>query len=96
MEKIVSKIPRNSDYEVWNIGEHNREFTNKCLVPFVLCDENYHVTHTIYLRVECVEDAEILLNAACIGSRKEWESYTGEYRKEAVQKAVPIIEKYLI
>ena len=92
---VVNEIIKNSEWEVWNIGEHNRENTNKCLVPFVRCDENLHVIETVYLKVDSVEDAEALMNAAHLGYRRNWHRVRQARRKVLAQKGLAVLEKYL-
>lgn len=92
---IVNTIEKNSDFDLWHIGENNRENTNKCLVPFVTCDENYHVVDTVYLKVASVEEAETLMKMSGYG-RRSWCKIRRKGRKEIAQKAIEILNKYLV
>lgn len=93
--KIVNTIEKNSDFDLWHIGEHNRENTNKCLVPFVTCDENYHIIEKVYLKVATVEEAETLMKMSGY-DRRNWCRIRRKSKKEIAKRAIEVLNKYLI
>lgn len=91
---IINNLPKKSKWDVWNV--HPDEYLSSCVVPLVRCDENYHVLDTVYLKVDTPEEVKTLMSAAAVGNRRRWPKYNKQYRRETVQRAADIIEKYYI
>lgn len=91
---IINNLPKKSKWDVWNV--HPDEYLSSCVVPLVRCDENYHVLDTVYLKVDTPEEVKTLMSAAAVGNRRRWPKYSKQYRRETVQRAADIIEKYYI
>lgn len=91
---IINNLPEKSKWDVWNV--HPDEYLSSCVVPLVRCDENYHVLDTVYLKVDTPEEVKTLMSAAAVGNRRRWPKYSKQYRRETVQRAADIIEKYYI
>lgn len=91
---IITNLPKKSALDVWNV--HPDEYLSSCVVPLVRCDKNCHVLDTVYLKVDTPEEVKILMSAAAIGNRRRWPKYNKQYRRETVQRAADIIEKYYI
>lgn len=91
---IINNLPKKSKWDVWNV--HPEEYLSSCVVPLVRCDENYHVLDTVYLKVGTPEEVKTLMSAAAVGNRRRWPKYSKQYRRETVQRAADIIEKYYI
>ena len=91
---IINNLPKKSKWDVWNV--HPDEYLSSCVVPLVRCDENYHVLDTVYLKVGTPEEVKTLMSAAAVGNRRRWPKYSKQYRRETVQRAADIIEKYYI
>lgn len=91
---IINNLLKKSKWDVWNV--HPDEYLSSCVVPLVRCDENYHVLDTVYLKVDTPEEAKTLMSAAAVGNRRRWPKYNKQYRRETVQRAAEIIEKYYI
>lgn len=91
---IINNLSKKSKWDVWNV--HPEEYLSSCVVPLVRCDENYHVLDTVYLKVDTPEEVKTLMSAAAVGNRRCWPKYKKQYRRETVQRAADIIEKYYI
>ena len=91
---IINNFPQKSKWDVWNVPTD--EYLSSCVVPLVRCDENCHVLDTVYLKVDTPEEVKTLMSAAAVGNRRRWPKYNKQYRREAVQRAADIIEKYYI
>ena len=91
---IINNLPKKSKWDVWNV--HPDKYLSSCVVPLVRCDENYHVLDTVYLKVDTPEEVKTLMSAAAVGNRRRWPKYNMQYRRETVQRAADIIEKYYI
>jgi hypothetical protein len=91
---IINNLPKKSKWDVWNV--HSDKYLSSCVVPLVRCDENYHVLDTVYLKVDTPEEVKTLMSAAAVGNRRRWPKYNKQYRRETVQRAADIIEKYYI
>ena len=91
---IINNFPKKSKWDVWNV--HPDEYLSSCVVPLVRCDENCHVLDTVYLKVDTPEEVKTLMSAAAVGNRRCWPKYNKQYRRETVQRAADIIEKYYI
>lgn len=91
---IINNLPKKSKWDVWNV--YPDEYLSSCVVPLVRCDENYHVLDTVFLKVDTPEEVKTLMSAAAVGNRRRWPKYNKPYRRETVQRAADIIEKYYI
>lgn len=91
---IINNLSKKSKWDVWNV--HPDKYLSSCVVPLVRCDENYHVLDTVYLKVDTPEEVKTLMSAAALGNRRRWPKYNKQYRRETVQRAADIIEKYYI
>lgn len=91
---IINNLPKESKWDVWNVQPD--EYLSSCVVPLVRCDENYHVLDTVYLKVDTPEEVKTLMSAAAVGNRRRWPKYNKQYRRETVQRAADIIQKYYI
>lgn len=91
---IINNLPKKSKWDVWNV--HPDEYLSSCVVPLVRCGENYHVLDTVYLKVDTPEEVKTLMSAAAVENRRRWPKYNKQYRRETVQRAADIIEKYYI
>ena len=91
---IINNLPMKSKWDVWNVQPD--KYLSSCVVPLVRCDENYHVLDTVYLKVDTPEEVKTLMSAAAVGNRRRWPKYSKQYRRETVQRAADIIEKYYI
>lgn len=91
---IINNLSQKSKWDVWNVRPD--EYLSSCVVPLVRCDENHHVLDTVYLKVDTPEEVKTLMSAAAVGNRRRWPKYNKQYRRETVQRAADIIEKYYI